>query len=134
MKKEKIIALIHLSVVLILEIIPYGAVCNFAAENGEALKQTYSYFSLIPYGYANFGPFVTAILTVVLIVLGIINLFTESKKLINISAFVCGLALFMSILPLTLGFSFWSAVGVCITVILARVTSIYLTLRKKTKE
>lgn len=134
MKKDKILSLIHLSVIFILEIIPYGAVCNFAAENGEVLKQTYSYFSLVPYGYANFGPFVTAVLTVVLIILGVINLFTDSKKLINMSAFICGLALFTSILPLTLGFSFWSTVGVCITVILARVTSIYLNLRKNTRE
>lgn len=133
MKKTKIISLVHLTVILILEIVPFGAVCVFAGENGETFKQTYSYFSLIPYGYANFGPFITAVLTVILLLFNIISIFKQSKKLINVSAFLSGIALLTSVLPLTSGFKFCTAVGVCITVILARVTTINFNLRKQTK-
>ena len=50
-------------ITLILEILPYGAVCNFAPSPTERIRKTFSYFDLIPFGYANFAPFLTAIIT-----------------------------------------------------------------------
>lgn len=130
MKKQKIFTLIHLLVLLILEIIPYGAVCNFADEGGESIKKTFSYFSLVPYGYANFGPFVTAVLTVVLFVLCLINLIKQTAYVTKLSSALSAFALFFSVLPLTLGFSFWSVAGVCITLILVRVTMLNIKIKK----
>ena len=48
---------------LVLELLPWGAVCNFANPNGAPWRRTFSYFSLIPFGYANVGPFLTGVLT-----------------------------------------------------------------------
>ena len=86
MKKYKLISLIFIIAVLILEIIPYGAVCNFMGdpETNTILRYTYSYFDLTPFGYANFGPFITAILSCVLAVLILVSNFSE-KKMNNIN-------------------------------------------------
>ena len=61
--KNKFIMLFTTFVALILEILPYGAVCNFANPDGEPWRYTYSYFDLTPFGYANFAPFIVALLT-----------------------------------------------------------------------
>ena len=44
--KNKFIMLFATFVALILEILPYGAVCNFANPDGEPWRYTYSYFHL----------------------------------------------------------------------------------------
>ena len=62
MKKYKITLLVSVIVSIVLEALPYGAVCNFATPE-KTIRQTFSYFSLTPFGYANFGPFITACLT-----------------------------------------------------------------------
>ena len=54
--------------ILILELLPYGAVCIYATP-GATCRSTYSYFDLIPFGYANFAPLITAVLTCVILVL-----------------------------------------------------------------
>ena len=59
-------------ITLILEILPYGAVCIFATSPTERVKETFSYFDLIPFGYANFSPLITAIMTCVIFLLLII--------------------------------------------------------------
>ena len=61
--KKKMIMLCIITATLILEILPYGAVCNFANTDGGPWRQTFSYFSLVPFGYANFAPFIVALLT-----------------------------------------------------------------------
>lgn len=131
MKKYRLFTVIHLCIILVLEIIPFGAVCNFASENGESTKQTFSYFSLTPYGYANFGPFITAVLTVLLLVLCLINLIKQNDPLTRLCPLVSAAALFFSVLPLTLGFSYWTVAGTCITLILARVTLLNIKIKKE---
>ncbi len=130
MKRQKIFTLIHLVILLVLETIPYGAVCNFADEGGESIRKTYSYFSLVPYGYANFGPFVTAVLTVVLFALCAVNLIKQTAPVTKLTSALSAFALFFSVLPLTLGFSYWSVAGVCITAILVRVTMLNIKIKK----
>ena len=119
MKKMKILSLISIIVILILEIIPYGAVCNFMGdpETNTILKYTYSYFDLTPFGYANFGPFLTAILSCLLAVLIIISNFSE-KKLNNVIGIVAILATVTSVLPLLYGLSYYSITGLIITLLL----------------
>ena len=46
MKKRLLYVLLPI-VTLILEILPYGAVCNFANPEGEPFRKTFSYFDLI---------------------------------------------------------------------------------------
>lgn len=104
---------------LILELLPYGAVLNFANPEGEPWCRTYSYFSLTPFGYANFGPFITAIPTCVLLVLVAIYLFKPSKGLNTAIMNVAGFATVASLMPLMFGFDYITVIGVIITVLLA---------------
>lgn len=115
---KKIFALVATLTALILEILPYGAVCNFMTPPGEPpLRLTYSYFSLIPFGYANFAPFIVAILTCVLLVLTVISLFTKNALRVPVLVLAAGASL-LSLAPLLFGISFFSLVGLLITLCL----------------
>lgn len=105
-------------VALILELLPNGAVLNFANPEGEPWRRTYSYFSMTPFGYANFGPFITAILTCILLVLVIIYLFKPCKGLNTAIMNVAGFATAASLMPLMFGFDCITVVGAVITVLL----------------
>ena len=99
-RKQPIIAFAILIVILVLELLPYGAVLHFGNPEGEPFRATFSYFDLTPYGYANFGPFITAILTCVLLVLSIINLLVETGKIKTIIKIVSLIAFVISLAPL----------------------------------
>ena len=117
MKKIKISRLFILLAVLVLEMLPYGAVCIFATPE-ETFRRTFSYFSLIPYGYANFAPLICALLSCALLVMALISLFCHRRAL---EGWVRGLSLaaaIISISPLFLGVSFFSPVGALISLLL----------------
>ena len=117
--KVKRIGFVLLSIsAVILELLPYGAVLNFANPDGEPWRRRFSYFSLTPFGYANFGPFITAMLTCVLLILSVICIFKYSKGLNTAIMNISGIATLVSLSPLLFGISYVSAVGVAITVIL----------------
>ena len=119
--KKKLIILCTTLIALVLEIMPYGAVCNFANPDGEPWRYTYSYFDLTPFGYANFAPFIVALLTCVLIVLIIVSLL--SKKTVRTPILtVSAIATVLSLAPLLYGISFFSIVGAFISVALALTT------------
>ena len=64
--KKRLVYLILPVITLILEIIPYGAVLYFGRateDGGTAVRELFSYFDLIPFGYANFAPLITAVFT-----------------------------------------------------------------------
>ena len=63
---KKISLVVFPALTIVLEALPMGAVCTFAISPTERVRETFSYFSLIPFGYANFAPLITAILTVVI--------------------------------------------------------------------
>lgn len=116
--KKKIIMLCLALVTLVLEILPYGAVCNFANPDGEPWRRTYSYFDLTPFGYANFSPFIVAILTCVLIAMIVISLLTKKQMRMPILV-ISAITTILSMAPLLFGVSFFSIVGVLITITLA---------------
>lgn len=119
MKLKKLLLLALSLAALILEILPYGAVCVFAADKGERIRQTFSYFDLTPFGYANFGPLITAILTCALLVIVVVYALKPSKGLNTAIINVSGIATVTSLMPLLYGLDFFSVVGVMITVLLA---------------
>ncbi len=115
--KKKIAMLCTLTVALILEILPYGAVCNFANPEGEPWRRTYSYFDLTPFGYANFSPFIVALLTCVLLIMTIVAIITKRQlraPLILLSV----ISAVLSLAPLLYGISFFSLIGAFISVAL----------------
>ena len=93
--KKRIPYLLLPLITLILEILPYGAVCNFATET-RRIRELYSYFDLTPYGYANFAPFLTALLTCIILVL-------------------LAVGAVLSLCPLLLGIDCFSVVGALIS-------------------
>ena len=127
--KKKLIILCTTLIALILEILPYGAVCNFANPEGEPWRRTYSYFDLTPFGYANFAPFIVALLTCALIIIIIISLIIKKQLRIPILA-LSAMATILSLAPLLYGISFFSMVGAFISIALLT-TTIGAVLNKK---
>ena len=91
-------------VALVLEMLPIGAVMVFATSSTERTIEVYSYFSMLPVGYANFAPLLTGILTILIILLGVITLFRFDKAAsIRRTIFVCSIiSLLFSIVPVFL--------------------------------
>ncbi len=120
--KEKIIAKKHwiplvLSIIaLVLELLPYGAVLHFAEPEGS-IRRTYSYFSLIPYGYANIGPLITAFLTCMLLALDIVYALSKADKFAKYIRIVSIIAVVASLMPLMFGLRYFTFVAVLITVL-----------------
>ena len=120
---NKRLAIIVMSVLAIIaEALPYGAVMRFAASPNEIIRETYPYFSLTPFGYANFGPFLTAVLTVVLLGVAIWYHLTESGAAKHILRCVSGAATLLSLLPLMFGLEYYSVLGGIITLLLLATT------------
>ena len=103
-------------VTLILEILPYGAVCNFANPEGDPWRETFSYFDLTPFGYANFAPFLTAIITCVILALLLAYPFTGKTKTITVTKVLLCVGVVLSLCPLLFGINYFSIVGALITV------------------
>lgn len=100
---------------LVLELLPYGAVCNFANPEGEPWRRTYSYFDLTPFGYANFAPFLTAVFTCVAIALLLVYLFVGTRLWAGIAKKFLVVTFALSLCPLVLGITYYSVVGLLIT-------------------
>ena len=106
-----ILGAVFLVVALVLEVLPIGVVLVFAPGPGETIRETFSYFDLTPFGYANFSPLPTGILTVVSVLLGIIssvryNTVRKTKS----AVFICSvLTAILSLLPLLYGRNYMTA-------------------------
>jgi len=121
--KNRFLSLISLLLalaVIVLEILPFGAVLNFAAPPGSSMttRYTYSYFDLLPFGYANFGPLLTAVLSVAILILTIVSLFVKNRpSLILARTVLLGISVVTSLMPLTFGVNYFTVIAVCISVL-----------------
>lgn len=131
MFKRKIAMTVLSVLTVILEILPYGAVCVFS-DGVTEYRETYSYFDLRPFGYANFSPLITAVLSCVILVLCIILCFRKSKKLNKALATLSGLAAVISFVPflMGLGFRFYGVCAAAITSLLAVIFILALSVKK----
>lgn len=111
MKKKDGFLLVLPILAIVLEALPWGAVLVFADPEGSGWRYTYSYFSLTPFGYANFGPLVTAVLSCVVFVLLVIGWLTGNARSFGIAKALCCLSVVTSLGPLVLGLRFYSLVG-----------------------
>ena len=122
--KKRFLYLILPIITLILEILPYGAVCNFMRPPSEVnpdapvghFRELYSYFDLTPFGYANFAPLLTAILTCAILIMLLIYLFTGKQGIASATKVMVGIGVLLSLCPLLFGINFFSVVGALITV------------------
>ena len=121
MRKPYGLTLAALTVALVLEILPYGAVLNFGNPDGSVSRYTCSYFSMTPFGYANFGPLPAALLTVVILI-GTAVLFADRalQPKLNTAMLTCAIIAFLlSVLPVIMfGWSFVSSIGIIISCLL----------------
>lgn len=117
--KKRLLYLILPLITLALEISPYGAVCNFArpATDGTIghFRELYSYFNLLPFGYANFSPLITALLTCIIALLFIIYCLTGKQGWASVAKKFLYVTIAISLCPLLLGIRFFSVVGALIT-------------------
>ena len=113
--KKRLLYLILPVITLILEILPYGAVCNFANPEGAPFRETFSYFDLTPFGYANFAPFLTALTTCAILVLLSTYAFTGKYRTISTAKSLLCIGTVLSLCPLLLGVSFFSVFGALIS-------------------
>lgn len=118
--KKRLLLLILPIITLILEIIPYGAVCNFArpASDGSIghFRELYSYFDMTPFGYANFSPLLTAILSCLVLLLVLIYCITGNKRVLSLVKNTLPICIVISLCPLLYGIRFFSLVGALITI------------------
>lgn len=138
--KKRILFLILPIITLVLEILPYGAVLNFMrpCEDGTTIahiRELYSYFSLTPFGWANFAPLITAIITCVILVLLVIYCITGKQRLaVTARNLLCVCTIF-SLGPLVFGINYFSVVGALITVsLIAELLLLYFTVKEPKKE
>ena len=87
----------------------------FATSPTERVKETFSYFSLTPFGYANFAPLITATLTVAIFLL---SLFSLKKGVLKALFVLSIITVVISLLPLMYGLNYYTLVGAFITVTL----------------
>ena len=119
MKKKRFSYLIAPAITLILELLPYGAVCNFAQPAADGTightRALYSYFNMLPFGYANFAPLMTAILSCVILLLLLVHCFTDKPRAFSAAKKLLYAAVVLSLCPLLLGIRYFSVVGALIT-------------------
>ena len=119
MKRNRFLLLLLPVLTLILELLPYGAVLNWANPEGMPWRCTYSYFDLIPFGMANFTPLITGVITCVILILLLIFCITGKRPIVRAAKNLLAVGTVCSLGPLMFGISYLSLVGVLITLSLA---------------
>lgn len=102
---------------LVLEIIPGGAVLIFGSPEGSLPPSYYSCFSLTPFGYANFWPLLTALITCALILIGILSELPHFRGAFRTPLFVLAFVGFvLSVMPIFFfGTRYYTAIAAGIT-------------------
>ena len=123
MKKNRLLYLILPVITLLLELLPYGAVLNFGYQKEDGtigtLRKTCSYFSLTPFGYANFAPLITAIITCIILAVLLLFCITGREKLAVTARNLLCVGVVLSLGPLVFGLRFYSVVGALISLTMA---------------
>ena len=97
------------------DVCSYGAVCIFASSPTDRIREIFSYFDLTPFGYANFAPFLTALITCLIFVLLFIYWLKGNTVFAIKAKNILYVAAVMSLGPLVFGLSYFSVVGALIT-------------------
>ena len=116
---------------LILELLPYGAVLEFAHMSPDLTlsyyEQHFSYFDPMVYGHGHFGPLLTVVLTCILAVFAVVAVFLEGRTIWIALRVVSVLTLLCSLTPMLTGC--YSPVGMAISAFL--VVTCIISLKKE---
>ena len=131
--KKRSFLLIFPVIAILLGLLPQSVVMNFAdydAETGNVniIKKYFSYFDMTPFGYGDFFPLMTAILTCAVTLLALIYMFTGRYALLNIMIGTCIAAAIVSVLPVLL--KSYTLIGLGITLLLV-IEIMFITAMKK---
>ncbi len=116
---------------LILECLPFGVALNFMNPDGDPWVSTYSYFSLTPFGYANFGPLLTGGLTCIILLLSLLYLLWPKKGLSRALICVSGTAAATSLMPLMFGLRGFTWVNALVSLLMLLTLGAACYLKKK---
>lgn len=108
--KRKLFSIACMVLSIILMALPFGIPMIFAPGPEERVTQYYSYFSMIPIGYGNWSPILTAFLSVVILIL----LFISFKKEMNRVIMTCLCLIFFITLASWILFHAFSILGLAI--------------------
>lgn len=86
--------------------------CNFSDRDNQ---RNISYFDLIPFGYANFAPLLTAIITCLIFVLLLIFCIKGNVRMAVKAKNILYVAIIMSLEPLLFGIEYFSLAAGLIT-------------------
>lgn len=109
--KKRFLYLILPIITLVLEALPYGAVCVFASSPTERIRKTFPYFDLTPFGYANFTPLFTAIISCIIFILLFLYFVNGNTVFATKAKNILYVATVMSFGPLVFGLNYFSVVG-----------------------
>ena len=82
-KKTAILLTLLSAAALALTFHPQGVVMNFMGENGEKFPFYYPHWSLMPMGYGNWGPLITAASAAAAAVCSAVQLFVKKANLLK---------------------------------------------------
>lgn len=118
--KKRWLTLLLPALALVMEILPWGAALNFAVAPEEdasgQIRRLYSCFDLTPFGYANFAPLITAVLSCAVFLLLLLFCSNGRKGLSTAAEKLSWVAAVISLGPLVLGLRYMTVVGGLITV------------------
>jgi hypothetical protein len=126
--------LLPLILAFALECHPAGVVMYFMNANGPDFQDTCSYFNLIPFGYGQCGPLLTALLTCVLIILSIIFIFCFREGIRKVIFSLSIAAVFTSLFQLMLGLRWFTRINAAVTALMLLETGIAFLLGKYTPQ
>lgn len=106
------------ALILFMEYMPYGAVCVFSNGPCQSMRCLYSYFDPLPFGYANFGPLLTALLSVLAAICLLFYLFSKKEQGLKVVSALSCVAFVTSLLLLMFGLKYLSALGLLISLFL----------------
>ncbi|WP_026400289.1 hypothetical protein [Acholeplasma equifetale] len=118
MKKKHLFLLIPQIAVFLLGALPFGVVMRFAPDPVETIIHFTNYYDLLPFGNAHFGPFLTICFAGIVLLLSIIWYITQHQGVLTFIRAFSVFELAASMLPLALGLSYITWVGVTITLII----------------
>lgn len=134
MKHTRALPLLCPAAAVILALLPGGAVLNFGQPDGEPIRETFSYFSLTPFGYANFWPLITALLCCALLILAIAAAVRPGPRLYRMGGNLSAVATLTSIGSWVMfGFDYFTLIGGGITLALILHTALMALLLRRAK-
>lgn len=119
MKKGKVCLIIFPLAAIALELLPFGVTMDFASSPVETVTHTYSYFSMMPFGYGNFFPLITAVLSCIVFVCSVMAAAWKSRRVCRVLSILSAFVLVISFMAFMVGLKNFSFVGGGITVSLA---------------